>query len=65
MLNGLDIIEVTGRIVRDSWGYPGVEAEVILENGAHGRATVSLGNTGRAEKQAELVGGWLSETILF
>ncbi len=65
MLNGLDIIEVTGRIVRDSWGYPGVEAEVILENGAHGRATVSLGNTGRAEKQAEFVGGWLSETILF
>jgi len=65
MLNGLDIIEVTGRIVRDSWGYPGVEAEVILENGAHGRATVSLGNTGRAEKQAEFVSGWLSETILF
>ena len=65
MLNGLDIIEVTGRIVRDSWGYPGVEAEVILENGAHGRATVSLGNTGRAERQAEFVGGWLSETILF
>lgn len=65
MLNGLDIIEVTGRIVWDSWGYPGVEAEVILENGAHGRATVSLGNTDRAEKQAEFVGGWLSETILF
>ncbi|WP_349947989.1 phosphopyruvate hydratase [Lacrimispora sp. BS-2] len=65
MLNGLDIIEITGRNVRDSWGYPGVEAEVILENGAHGRAAVSLGNTGRAEEQARLVNDWLSEIILF
>ncbi|MBE7721307.1 hypothetical protein [Lacrimispora indolis] len=65
MLNELDIIEVTGRTVRDSWGYPGVEAEVVLENGAHGRAAVSLGNTGRAEEQAEIVNDRLSEIILF
>ncbi|WP_313256749.1 phosphopyruvate hydratase [Lacrimispora sp.] len=65
MLNGLDIIEITGRIVRDSWGYPGVEAEVILENGAHGRAAVSMGNNGSAEEQVRLVNDRLSESILF
>lgn len=65
MLNGLDIIEVTGRTIRDTWGYSGVEAEVVLENGAHGRAAVSLGNTGCAEKQAEMINERLSESILF
>jgi enolase len=65
MLNGLNIIEITGRIVRDSWGYPGVEAEVILENGAHGRAAVSMGNNGSAEEQVRLVNDRLSESILF
>lgn len=65
MLNQLDIIEATGRTVRDSWGYPGIEAEVVLENGAHGRATVSLGNTGRAEELAGIVNDLLSEIILF
>lgn len=65
MLNELDIIEVTARTVRDSWGYPGIEAEVVLENGAHGRAAVSLGNTGRAEELADTVNDRLSEIILF
>lgn len=65
MLNELDIIEVTGRTVRDSWGYPGIEAEVVLENGAHGRVAVSLGNTGRAEELADIVNDRLSEIILF
>ncbi|WP_077610648.1 hypothetical protein [Clostridium sp. Marseille-P2415] len=65
MFGGLDIIEVTGRIVLDSWSNPAVEAETVLENGAHGRALVSLGNAGKAKQEAELVSDWLSEAILF
>ena len=65
MRNELDIIEVTGRTIHDSWGYPGIEAEVVLENGAHGRAAVSLGNTDRAKEQAGIVNEWFSEIILF
>lgn len=65
MLNGLDIIEVTGRTILNSWGDPGIEAEVVLENGAHGRSAVSLKNTGTAEEQVEMVKDRLSESILF
>lgn len=65
MFGGLDIIEVTGRIVLDSWSNPAVEAEVVLENGAHGRALASLGNSGESEKEALFVNDRLSEAVLY
>ena len=37
------IVEVIGREVMDSRGNPTVEAEVILESGAFGRAAVPSG----------------------
>ncbi|MEY8352336.1 phosphopyruvate hydratase [Lachnospiraceae bacterium 54-53] len=65
MFGGLDIIEVTGRAVLDSWSNPAVEAEVVLENGAHGRALASLGGPGNGEEEALLVNDRLSEAVLY
>lgn len=62
MTQGLEIIEVTGRRVLDSEGFPAVEAEVELENGARGRAMAALTVEGEA---SELVIEVLSECILF
>lgn len=50
MCNQFDIIEVHGREILDSRGNPTVEAEVVLENGARGRASVPSGaSTGKFE----------------
>ncbi len=65
MLGDLDIIEATARTVFDSWGNPALEAEVILENGAHGRAMVPITGNQNAETEENLVNEWLSEVILF
>lgn len=47
---GFDIVSVRGREILDSRGNPTVEAEVTLENGAVGRASVPSGaSTGRFE----------------
>ena len=47
---GFDIASVKGREILDSRGNPTVEAEVILENGAVGRACVPSGaSTGKFE----------------
>ncbi|WP_124068111.1 hypothetical protein [Clostridium sp. E02] len=64
MLGDLDIIEVYGRLVYDSCANLAVEAEVILENGAHGRASVSLWGAKQPEKSAELINNWYSEAVL-
>ena len=60
-----DIIKVTGRMVWDSQANPAIEAEVILENGAHGKAMVSLGNQGDAQWESEYINDRLSEAVLF
>lgn len=50
MNNEMRIREIRGREVMDSRGNPTVEAEVILENGAKGRAIVPSGaSTGKFE----------------
>lgn len=50
MNHDLDIISVKGREILDSRGNPTVEAEVVLENGAVGRASVPSGaSTGQFE----------------
>lgn len=65
MFGGLDIVEVTGRIVLDSWSNPAIEAEVELANGARGRALVSAGNRVKAEEEESLVNDFLSEAMLY
>ncbi len=65
MFCGLDIIEVTGKIILDSRAKLAVEAEVVLENGAHGRASVTLENVKSAHQEREAVNDWLSEAILY
>lgn len=42
MRGGLEIIEVVGRRIYDGCGNPAVEAEVVLDNGARGRAAAPL-----------------------
>lgn len=64
MLDDLDIKQVRGRMLFDSGGNPAVEAEVILENGAQGRALISVDEKD-GENEACLVREWLSEAILF
>ena len=64
MLGDLDIIEVYGRLVYDACANLAVEAEVILENGAHGRAMVSLWGEKQPEKSVELINNWYSEAVL-
>ena len=64
MLDDLDIKQVRGRILFDSGGTPAVEAEVILENGAQGRALISIDEK-NGEKEISLIREWLSEAILF
>lgn len=50
MNSNFEIISVKGREILDSRGNPTVEAEVILENGATGRAAVPSGaSTGKFE----------------
>ena len=44
------IVDIVGREILDSRGNPTVEAEVVLEDGARGRAAVPSGaSTGRHE----------------
>ena len=64
MLDDLDIKQVRGRMLFDSGGTPAVEAEVILENGAQGRALISIDEK-NGEKEISLIREWLSEAILF
>lgn len=65
MLGDFDIIEVTGRRVFDSWGNPAIEAEVILENDAHGRAMVPITGNQNAETEENIIKEYLSEVLLF
>ncbi len=65
MLDDLDIKRIRGRMLFDSGGNPAVEAEVILENGAQGRAAVSVFNEMNGEEEADYIREWLSEAILF
>lgn len=51
------IVEVKGREVLDSRGNPTVEAEVILESGARGRAMVPSGASTGAHEAVELRDG--------
>src|SRR5579863_1384085 len=51
------IIEVWGREVLDSRGNPTVEAEVVLECGAHGRAIVPSGASTGEHEAVELRDG--------
>lgn len=65
MLGDFDIIEVTGRTVYDSWGNPAIEAEVILENNAHGRAMVPITGNQDAQTEETLIKECLLKVILF
>lgn len=65
MLEDLDIKQIRGRMLYDSGGNPAVEAEVILENGAHGKAAVSVFGEIDGEEEADVINEWLSEAILF
>ncbi|RFZ77088.1 phosphopyruvate hydratase [Lacrimispora amygdalina] len=65
MLDDLDIKRIRGRMLFDSGGNPAVEAEVILENGAQGKAAVSVFDEMNGEEEADYIREWLSEAILF
>jgi enolase len=65
MLDDLDIKLIRGRMLLDSGGNPAVEAEVILENGAQGKAMVSAFDEMSGEEEADYIREWLSEAILF
>jgi enolase len=52
-----EIVEIFGREVLDSRGNPTVEAEVILESGARGRAMVPSGASTGAHEAVELRDG--------
>lgn len=65
MLDDLEIKRIRGRMLFDSGGNPAVEAEVILENGAQGKATVSVFEEMNGEEEADYIREWLSEAILF
>ncbi len=65
MLGDLDIIKVIGRTVYDSWGNPAVEAEVVLENGAQGRAIVPIYGMQDGKAEIELLNDQLTDTIMF
>jgi enolase len=52
-----EIVEIIGREVLDSRGNPTVEAEVILESGARGRAMVPSGASTGAHEAVELRDG--------
>jgi enolase len=51
------IVEITGREILDSRGNPTVEVEVLLENGAFGRAAVPSGASTGAHEAVELRDG--------
>lgn len=51
------IVEIKGREVLDSRGNPTVEAEVVLESGARGRAMVPSGASTGAHEAVELRDG--------
>lgn len=57
MSEGFDICEVRGREILDSRGNPTVEAEVVLENGAVGRASVPSGASTGTHEAVELRDG--------
>ena len=57
MSEGFDICEVKGREILDSRGNPTVEAEVVLENGAVGRASVPSGASTGTHEAVELRDG--------
>ncbi len=65
MLDDLDIKLIRGRMLLDSGGNPAVEAEVILENGAQGKAVVSVFDEMTEREEADYIREWLSEAILF
>ena len=51
------IVEITGREILDSRGNPTVEVEVVLEDGAEGRAAVPSGASTGAHEAVELRDG--------
>ena len=51
------IVEITGREILDSRGNPTVEVEVVLEDGAQGRAAVPSGASTGAHEAVELRDG--------
>ena len=53
----LEIVAIRGREVLDSRGNPTVEADVILENGAFGRAAVPSGASTGSREAIELRDG--------
>jgi enolase len=65
MLGDLDIIKVIGRTVYDSWGNPAVEADVVLENGAQGRAIVPICDSQDEKTEIEILNNQLADLILF
>lgn len=65
MTGSLDIIEVTGRSILNSNKNPAIEAEVVLENGAHGRAAVSMGSQRPAWMEVDIVNERLSQAVLY
>ena len=52
-----EIVSIRGREVLDSRGNPTVEADVILENGAFGRAAVPSGASTGSREAIELRDG--------
>ena len=52
-----DIVEIIGREVLDSRGNPTVEVDVILDDGARGRAAVPSGASTGAHEAVELRDG--------
>lgn len=65
MSGNLDVINVMGRKVYDSWGNPALEAEVVLENGAQGRAIVPIPRKQDINREREFLLNQLSECIMF
>mgnify|MGYP000884866130 CR=1 FL=1 len=65
MTAGLNIIEVTGREIFDGTGNLTIEAEVILENGAHGRAAAPSDGITDVNGASDFINYCLSEAILF
>src|SRR4030095_11931974 len=51
------IIDIIGREILDSRGNPTVEVDVVLEDGARGRAGVASGASARGQQGGEPRGG--------
>ena len=52
-----EIVQITGREILDSRGTPTVEADVVLESGAFGRAAVPSGASTGVHEAVELRDG--------